>query len=156
MHFEKFLGDHVEQKGSLVNSRYLRFDFSHFSKVTEEQLNEIENLVIQDIERNIRLNEQREVPIGTAKQMGAMALFGEKYEDTVRVIQFDESVELCGGIHVPSTSDMGLLKSQANRLLTTGIREIGVCSGDMAKTYFRGSDNYVGKYFSSAQKTKKY
>ena len=133
----KVLGDHVEQKGSLVNSRYLRFDFSHFSKVTEEQLNEIENLVIQDIERNIRLNEQREVPIGTAKQMGAMALFGEKYEDTVRVIQFDESVELCGGIHVPSTSDIGLFKITSESAVAAGIRRIECISGDIAKTYFR-------------------
>ena len=131
------LGDHVEQKGSLVNSRYLRFDFSHFSKVTEEQLNEIENLVIQDIERNIRLNEQREVPIETAKQMGAMALFGEKYEDTVRVIQFDESVELCGGIHVPSTSDIGLFKITSESAVAAGIRRIECISGDIAKTYFR-------------------
>ena len=131
------LGDHVEQKGSLVNSRYLRFDFSHFSKVTEEQLNEIENLVIKDIERNIRLNEQREVPIETAKQMGAMALFGEKYEDTVRVIQFDESVELCGGIHVPSTSDIGLFKITSESAVAAGIRRIECISGDIAKTYFR-------------------
>lgn len=131
------LGDHVEQKGSLVNSRYLRFDFSHFSKVTDEQLNEIENHVIKNIEHNIRLNEQREVPIEKAKQMGAMALFGEKYEDTVRVIQFDDSVELCGGIHISSTSDIGLFKITSESAVAAGIRRIECISGDIAKTYFR-------------------
>ena len=118
-------------------------------------MNEIENLVIQDIERNIQLNEQREVPIGTAKQMGAMALFGEKYEDTVRVIQFDESVELCGGIHVPSTSDIGLFKITSESAVAAGIRRIECISGDITKTYFE-IRQLCWKIFQQCSKRQKY
>lgn len=131
------LGTHVEQKGSLVNSKHLRFDFSHFSKVTEEQLNEIENMVISNIEKNIRLNEKRSIPITEAKKMGAMALFGEKYGETVRVIQFDNSVELCGGIHVSSTDDIGLFKITSESAVAAGIRRIEAISGEYAQQYFR-------------------
>ena len=131
------LGEHVEQKGSLVNSKYLRFDFSHFSKVTDEQLNEIENMVIRNIEKNIELNEKRSIPIAEAKNMGAMALFGEKYGETVRVIKFGESVELCGGIHIDSTANIGSFKITSESAVASGIRRIEAISGDCSQEYFR-------------------
>jgi len=131
------LGTHVEQKGSLVNSKQLRFDFSHFSKVTDDQLDEIESIVISTIEKNIELNEKRNIPIAEAKTMGAMALFGEKYGESVRVIQFENSVELCGGIHINSTTDIGLFKITSESAVAAGIRRIEAISGDSAQQYFR-------------------
>jgi len=131
------LGTHVEQKGSLVNSKQLRFDFSHFSKVTDDQLNEIESIVISTIEKNIELNEKRNIPIAEAKTMGAMALFGEKYGESVRVIQFENSVELCGGIHINSTTDIGLFKITSEYAVAAVIRRIEVISGASAQQYFR-------------------
>jgi len=131
------LGTHVEQKGSLVNSKQLRFDFSHFSKVTDDQLNEIESVVISTIEKNIELNEKRNIPIAEAKTMGAMALFGEKYGESVRVIQFENSVELCGGIHINSTTDIGLFKITSESAVAAGIRRIEAISGESAQQYFR-------------------
>ena len=101
------LGNHVTQKGSLVNAEYLRFDFSHFSKVSSKELELIEDKVNQKIRQNLLLEEYRNLPIEKAQEMGAMALFGEKYGDVVRVIKFGKSAELCGGIHVPSTSHIG-------------------------------------------------
>jgi len=131
------LGTHVEQKGSLVNSKQLRFDFSHFSKVTDDQLDEIESIVISTIEKNIELNEKRNIPIAEAKTMGAMALFGEKYGESVRVIQFENSVELCGGIHINSTTDIGLFKITSESAVAAGIRRIEAISGESAQQYFR-------------------
>ena len=131
------LGTHVEQKGSLVNSKQLRFDFSHFSKVTDDQLNEIESIVISTIEKNIELNEKRNIPIAEAKTMGAMAIFGEKYGESVRVIQFENSVELCGGIHINSTTDIGLFKITSESAVAAGIRRIEAISGESAQQYFR-------------------
>ncbi|MDA7762328.1 alanine--tRNA ligase [Crocinitomicaceae bacterium] len=131
------LGTHVEQKGSLVNSKQLRFDFSHFSKVSDDQLNEIESIVISTIEKNIELNEKRNIPIAEAKKMGAMALFGEKYGESVRVIQFENSVELCGGIHINSTTDIGLFKITSESAVAAGIRRIEAISGESAQQYFR-------------------
>ena len=131
------LGTHVEQKGSLVNSKQLRFDFSHFSKVTDDQLNEIESIVISTIEKNIELNEKRNIPIAEAKTMGAMALFGEKYGESVRVIQFENSVELCGGIHINSTTEIGLFKITSESAVAAGIRRIEAISGESAQQYFR-------------------
>ncbi len=104
------LGKHVEQKGSLVNEKILRFDFSHFAALTNEEIWKVESMVNRKIRSNIELSVQSNVPIEKAKGMGAMALFGEKYGDFVRVITFDPafSIELCGGTHVPATGRIGL------------------------------------------------
>ncbi|HLL96269.1 MAG TPA: alanine--tRNA ligase [Spirosoma sp.] len=120
------LGTHVAQKGSYVGPDALRFDFSHFSKVTDEQLAEVERIVNEKIRQDIPLDEQRNLPIAQAKDMGATALFGEKYGDFVRVITFDPnySVELCGGTHVPATGHIGLFKFTSEGSVSTGIRRI--------------------------------
>ena len=131
------LGEHVEQKGSLVTPEYMRFDFSHFSKVTDEQIRQVEELVIQAIRQNIPLHEHRNVPIETAKNMGAMALFGEKYGDAVRVIQFGDSIELCGGTHVESTSKIGLFTITSESAVAAGIRRIEAISASVAEHFFK-------------------
>ena len=131
------LGAHVEQKGSLVQPNSLRFDFSHFSKVNAEELENIENLVLQNIEANIPLEEYRNMPIDEAKEMGATALFGEKYGKEVRVIKFDDSIELCGGTHVASTNTIGMFKITNETAVASGIRRIEAICGDAANTYFR-------------------
>jgi alanyl-tRNA synthetase len=131
------LGTHVEQKGSLVSPDYLRFDFSHFAKVTEEEMEQVISHMEQQIAANIPLNEKRNTPISEAQSMGAMALFGEKYGDLVRVIQFGESIELCGGTHVKSTGEIGLIHIQSEAAVAAGIRRIEVISGQAAETYFK-------------------
>lgn len=118
------LGAHVEQKGSLVNAEYLRFDFSHFQKVTDDELTKIEKLVNERIKENLELNEYRAIPIKKAEEKGAMMLFGEKYGDVVRMIQFGESKELCGGIHVENTKEIELFKVKSEGSVASGIRRI--------------------------------
>lgn len=129
------LGTHVEQKGSLVNPQHLRFDFSHFKAMTEEELETVAQRVNEKIRANIALNEKRDVPIAEAKALGAMALFGEKYGDKVRVITFDPnySVELCGGTHVKATGEIGLFRFNSEAAVAAGVRRIEAITSEEAE-----------------------
>lgn len=127
------LGSHVEQKGSLVSSDSLRFDFSHFQKVTDEELRQVERLANKMVRQNILLEESRNMPIDQARAMGAIALFGEKYGDTVRVVKYGPSIELCGGTHVHATGEIGIIRILAESSVAAGVRRIEAVSGAKAE-----------------------
>ena len=135
------LGTHVEQKGSAVHSKYLRFDFSHFSKVTQEQLNDVEIFVNRRIAGKLPLIEKRNVPKEEAISDGAMSLFGEKYGDTVRSIRFGNSIELCGGTHVQNTGDIWHFKITSESAVASGIRRIEAITSDAVKNFYSENNN---------------
>jgi len=135
----EILGEHVEQKGSAVHSKHLRFDFSHFSKVTNEQLQDIEDFVNARIEGKLPLQEQRNIPMQKALDEGAMALFGEKYGDTVRAIRFGKSIELCGGTHVQNTSEIWHFKIKSESAVASGVRRIEAITNDAVRDFYTDS-----------------
>ena len=134
------LGTHVEQKGSLVSPNYLRFDFSHFAKVTEQELHQVETFVNERIQDQLPLIERRDIPFAQAVEEGAMALFGEKYGDTVRAIKFGESMELCGGIHVKNTADIWQFKIVSEGAVAAGIRRIEAITNKNVKEYYTSQE----------------
>jgi alanyl-tRNA synthetase len=139
------LGTHVEQKGCLVNPNYLRFDFSHFSKVSDEELRQVEASVNAQIEAQLQLVEHRNIPIKEALDKGAMALFGEKYGDNVRMIEFGDSKELCGGIHVKNTAEIWHFKIISEGAVAAGIRRIEAITGDAVKDFYQNQENILAE-----------
>ena len=137
----KLLGKHVEQKGSLVNSQYLRFDFSHYEKVDNATLREVERTVNSLIRMNIPREEFTDMPVEEAKKMGAMALFGEKYGDKVRVIRYADSIELCGGTHSPATGNLGFFKIISESAIASGVRRIEATTGINAENLVEASED---------------
>jgi len=145
------LGSHVEQKGSLVSPTHLRFDFSHFSKLTDEELKQVEDFVNTKIKEKLALVEKRNIPISEAVKEGAMALFGEKYGDAVRVIKFGNHAELCGGTHVQNTADIWQFKIKSEGAIAAGIRRIEAITGKEVEKYYKALDTQ----FSQLKKTLK-
>jgi alanyl-tRNA synthetase len=143
------LGEHVEQKGSAVHSKNLRFDFSHFAKLTQEEIAQVEQFVNARINDKITLEENRNVPITIAQEQGAMMLFGEKYGDTVRTIKYGKSIELCGGTHVKNTGDIWYFKIISESAIASGIRRIEAITNDAVKDYFLVQDEELSKLKSS-------
>ena len=150
----EILGKHVEQKGSSVHSKSLRFDFSHYEKISDIQLSEIENFVNSKIEDQISLIENREVPMQDAIDNGAIALFGEKYGDVVRTIKFGDSVELCGGTHVKNTAEIWQFKIKSEGAIASGIRRIEAITGFAVKDYYNDSTNQLAEIRSLLNNTK--
>lgn len=139
----EILGTHVEQKGSLVSPDYLRFDFSHFSKLTPEELQQVEQFVNARIEEQLPLDERRNITYNQAIEAGAIALFGEKYGDTVRAIKFGDSMELCGGIHVQNTAHIWHFKIVSEGAIASGIRRVEAITGDAVKEYFKEQESHL-------------
>ena len=150
----QILGNHVEQKGSSVQSKNLRFDFSHYEKISDIQLSKIEFFVNSKIDDQISLIENREVPIQDAIDNGAIALFGEKYEDVVRTIKFGESVELCGGTHVKNTAEIWQFKIKSEGAIASGIRRIEAITGCAVKDYYKQSINQLAEIRKLLNNTK--
>ena len=154
---KQILGDHVEQKGSYVSADTLRFDFSHFQKVTPEELRQVEKLVNSMIREDIPLDEHRDMPLEDAKELGAIALFGEKYGDRVRVVRFGPSCEFCGGIHVSSTGRIGMFKIISEASVAAGIRRIEAITGKGCEEMFyalEDSINAIKSLFNNAKDLK--
>jgi len=139
------LGTHVEQKGSLVSPNYLRFDFSHFARMTESELQQVEDFVNARIQEQLPLIERRNIPFAQAVSEGAMALFGEKYGDEVRAIKFGESMELCGGIHVKNTAEIWHFKIVSEGAVAAGIRRIEAITSDAVKAHFESQENTLNE-----------
>ncbi|MDD2476043.1 MAG: alanine--tRNA ligase [Dysgonamonadaceae bacterium] len=139
------LGKHVEQKGSFVSDQVLRFDFSHFQKMNDEEIRQVEQLVNNKIRENISIEEDRSVPIQTAKDMGAMALFGEKYDEEVRTIRFGSSIELCGGTHISSTGHIGLFRIVSESAIAAGIRRIEAITGKACDEYIYKKEDMLSQ-----------
>lgn len=137
------LGKHVEQKGSLVSPARLRFDFSHFSKMTDEEIREVEDFVNTRIQKHLALKEQRAISYDRALEEGAIALFGEKYGDRVRTVRFGDSVELCGGTHVQNTGDIWYFKIMNESGVASGVRRIEAITGNRARAYLEAQDQLV-------------
>ena len=150
----EILGTHVEQKGSAVHSKYLRFDFSHFSKVTPEELLAVERFVNARIESALPLEEQRNIPVQQALDQGAMALFGEKYGDTVRTIRFGKSMELCGGTHVANTADIWHFTIKSEGAVAAGIRRIEAITSDAVKELFQENSDTLSEISTLLNNTK--
>lgn len=141
----KILGEHIEQKGSYVSPTYFRFDFSHYEKVDITQLKEVERMVNSMIRENTKKEEFREIPIDQARQMGAIALFGEKYGDSVRVIKFNDSIELCGGTHAGATGSIGLFKIISESAVASGVRRIEATTGRHAEAIIENIEDAIHK-----------
>ena len=151
---KQVLGDHVEQKGSFVSADTLRFDFSHFEKVTDEQLREVSRIVNSMIREDIPLDEHRDTPLEEAKKLGAIALFGEKYGDKVRVVRFGPSCEFCGGIHASSTGRIGMFKIISESSVAAGIRRIEAVTGKRCEEMLylmEDTANAIGNMFNNAK-----